>query len=467
MIKNIGIWISSLKIRHQFFLLLLLTGVLCFSLFQFLWQNKWEAAYAARHMGIVSIPEPHDDFFQNLYDHAKEYSVPDSENNLKQQREFAPFFNLCDEYTGMYIYGADDGIYRTGRFPEYFYKHSSFFYNLSANFTDNIGEEYAELSLHFKNGYYSVQVYLYHNAEFIFYYYIFCFIFCVVLFLSALLFFINRKMKSIISMEKDILRMSTGDLEHPINVQGNDEIGILGRELDHLRMTLRENIIQEQESRKANQDLITALSHDLRTPLTILRGYLEVMQLRRNPEIHEEYLRRCLKKTGDIQELTDRMFEYALVSEEKEIPEFSVLTTDTLLQYLRENCEYIRLAGFRTDCHFPEESAELSSDSLMLKRIFTNLFSNILKYGDKESPVRIFCVIRTIPEQVHISVGNTVRKEYSDADSNNIGLKNVQKMVDLLGGRLDMERCQGAFTVHLTFPLKKQESSPFRLMLHR
>ncbi len=69
----------------------------------------------------------------------------------------------------------------------------------------------------------------------------------------------------------------------------------------------------------------------------------------------------------------------------------------------------------------------------MLKRIFTNLFSNILKYGDKESPVRIFCVIRTIPEQVHISVGNTVRKEYSDADSNNIGLKNVQKMVDLLG----------------------------------
>ena len=268
-------------------------------------------------------------------------------------------------------------------------------------------------------------------------------------------------------MEKDILRMSTGDLEHPINVQGNDEIGILGRELDHLRMTLHENIIQEQESRKANQDLITALSHDLRTPLTILRGYLEVMQLRRNPEIHEEYLRRCLKKTGDIQELTDRMFEYALVSEEKEIPEFSVLTTDTLLQYLRENCEYIRLAGFRTDCHFPEESAELSSDSLMLKRIFTNLFSNILKYGDKESPVRIFCVIRTIPEQVHISVGNTVRKEYSDADSNNIGLKNVQKMVDLLGGRLDMERCQGAFTVHLTFPLKKQESSPFRLTLHR
>ena len=89
--------------------------------------------------------------------------------------------------------------------------------------------------------------------------------------------------------------------------------------------------------------------------------------------------------------------------------------------------------------------------------------------GANNSPNGVFVeyVEPTIPEQVHISVGNTVRKEYSDADSNNIGLKNVQKMVDLLGGRLDMERCQGAFTVHLTFPLKKQESSPFRLTLHR
>ena len=62
------------------------------------------------------------------------------------------------------------------------------------------------------------------------------------------------------------------------------------------------------------------MSHDLRTPLTILNGYLEVLRLNRNPEMHEEYLKRCLQKTSDIREMTDRMFEYALVFEEGEEP---------------------------------------------------------------------------------------------------------------------------------------------------
>lgn len=467
MIKRMKNRLCSLKIRQQFFLLLLVSGVLCFSLFQFFWQSKWEAAYAVRQTGLLPLPSLREDFFQELYEEARDYSVPDKENNAAQQQAFAPFFDICDAYTGLYIYGADDGLYRAGKFPEYFYDHSSLFFNLALDFTDNIGEEHYELSLPFKNGYYSVQILCYHNAEFMFYYYIFCLLFCVALFLSVLLFFISRKMQSVIAMEQEILRMSTGDLDHPVRVRGQGEIGILGQELDNLRQTLRENIRQEQESRKANQDLITALSHDLRTPLTILRGYLEVMQLRRNPEIHEEYLRRCLKKTGDIQELTDRMFEYALVSEEEETPDFTCLSTSDVLQYLRENCEYIRLAGFHTHCRFSEESASLTSDRLMLKRIFTNLFSNILKYGDKEQPVEVSCALFLNREQIHISIKNTIRQEYSSDDSNNIGLRNVQKMAELLHGHLEMERSQEVFTIHLTFPLKKKNSSPFRLTLRQ
>ena len=62
------------------------------------------------------------------------------------------------------------------------------------------------------------------------------------------------------------------------------------------------------------------MSHDLRTPLTILNGYLEILKLGRNdPKMQEEYLERCLRKTADIKEMTDKMFEYALVFEDRAV----------------------------------------------------------------------------------------------------------------------------------------------------
>ena len=85
--------------------------------------------------------------------------------------------------------------------------------------------------------------------------------------------------------------MSSGDLTTPVQSAGCDEIGILAIELDSLRSALRENFLHEQEVHKSNQELIAALSHDLRTPLTILKGYLEILNLNRNPDMQTEYIR--------------------------------------------------------------------------------------------------------------------------------------------------------------------------------
>ena len=213
--------------------------------------------------------------------------------------------------------------------------------------------------------------------------------------------------------------MASGDLTHQIPDFGGDEIGILGKELDGLRNSLNETILKEQESRRANQDLITALSHDLRTPLTVLTGYLEVLRLKRSPENEEEYLKRCLKKTEDIKELTDKMFEYALVSEEKETPDMTWISTDYIEQCLLENCDFIKLAGFTFRLLMPPAAGVLESDNTMIKRIFNNLFSNILKYGNKEEAV-----------------------------------KNVQNMMNLLNGSMSAEIHHNIFKTELRFPLR-------------
>ena len=253
-------------------------------------------------------------------------------------------------------------------------------------------------------------------------------------------------------LKDEILTMSSGDLSHAVPDFGENEIGILASELNLLRESLSDNIQKEQESRKANQDLITALSHDLRTPLTVLHGYLEVLKLKRNPKSQEEYLDRCLKKTEDIKELTDRMFEYALVAEETETPDITWISTDFIQQCLSENCDYIRLAGFAYDLSQPETSGVLLSDKTMLKRIFNNLFSNILKYGDKRDNVIVTAELKK--EMFYIIISNSVKSGRSSSDSNNIGMKNVRKMIELLDGQMDVKQEDETFVIRLGFTLR-------------
>lgn len=78
------------------------------------------------------------------------------------------------------------------------------------------------------------------------------------------------------------------------------------------------------------------------------------------------------------------MFEYALVSEDEEIPEITWISTDFIRQCLQENADFINLAGFQTDLFLDPSSVVIKSDKTMLKRILNNLFSNIFKYGDKK-----------------------------------------------------------------------------------
>ena len=112
-----------------------------------------------------------------------------------------------------------------------------------------------------------------------------------------------------------------------------------------------------------------------------------MIKLKKSPGHEQEYLDRCLVKTKDIKELTDRMFEYALVSEEQESAELTWTSTDFIRQCLMENADFIRLAGFTPNLHLDEPSIVLKSDKTMLKRILDNLFSNIFKYGDKKETV--------------------------------------------------------------------------------
>lgn len=444
--------IKSLKIRTRFILLILCTGTLCFFLFVKLWTNKWAIAkfFTGTDYSLTQLDDM--DFMDAFYEAAGNYEIPDSEEDKEAGEALEPFFDMTDKYTSVYIYGLDDGYYRAGKYAQIMDSPSfRTFFDLGYGILNGDGEHLNVFPLKFRNGTALVMIYNYQSSIFIYPYFAGCLLFCCILFCIIVLFFLNRKMHSVLILEKEILTMSSGDLTHQIPDFGGDEIGILGKELDGLRNSLNDTILKEQESRRANQDLITALSHDLRTPLTILNGYLEVLRLKRNPENEEEYLERCLKKTEDIKELTDKMFAYALVSEEREKPNIIWISTDYMEQCLLENCDFIELAGFTFRLHMPAAAGVLKSDKTMIKRIFNNLFSNILKYGDKNETVIIEG--KADKKFFLISVSNSVKQEHSQAGSNNIGLKNVQTMMSLLNGSMSAEMHHNIFKAELRFPL--------------
>ncbi len=444
---------KNLKIRTQSAIVLLCALLIAFTLFELLWLNKWNICETAEDLNLFYTQINDKSFRKMLKKEALNYNLPESEEDAEAVEAIKPFFDLVNEYTGIYIYDRDDGLFLAGRFAPALETNSFLFiFNIGYSLTGGDGELVQSFPLEFANGTADIMIYNYERTLFIYPFLFVCLGLTLALFLVIVLLFLNQKIRQILILKDEILTMSTGDLTHKTADFGGNEIGILATELNHLRESLSYNIQKQQESHKANQDLITALSHDLRTPLTILNGYLEVLKLKRNPQAQEEYLDRCLKKTEDIKELTDRMFEYALVAEENESPKLSWLSTDFIGQCLTENCDFIRLAGFTLTLKLPESTGVLQSDKTMLKRIFNNLFSNIIKYGDKKHIVTVSGQIQDM--QFMVSVTNVAKTQTSHIDSNNIGLKNVDRMIQMLDGKLKVRQEKERFQVELRFPLQ-------------
>ena len=451
---------KHLKIQTKLFLLILVTGFLCLILFRFLWLKRLEVWYVLSHDLSLNLPfvqRPDDDIWTKFDTEARNYNFPDSEDDKEGQEEIKPYLAMADDYTGLYIYGLYDGLYRAGHYPKILEQENSFasLFQMGFYFTGGSGEQVIDRPVKFKNGYASVMLVFYHASCFTIPYFIFCLFVCITLFLFTILFFVSRKLKTVSRLKQHILQMSSGDLETPVFDAGEDEVGILAQELDMLRCTLHDNILHEQKIHKSNQELIAALSHDLRTPLTIIKGYLEIIKLNQNKDMQTEYISRCIQKTEDIKELTDRMFEYALVYDETTLQAADInlenLPCSFFLNSLTEHADFLRLAGFSAELHvfdIPKEPVFISADEAMVKRVLNNLFSNILKYADKKEAVVISASLDT---SLNISLKNGVKPKHDNIESTQIGLKSIRKIMKLMDGSFSLKTDDIAFIAVLEF----------------
>lgn len=266
---------------------------------------------------------------------------------------------------------------------------------------------------------------------------------------------IHRKIRYINQLEQDLKVLGGGNLEYPITVRGRDELTSLAAGIE----ALRNGILQEQqmkaEAEKANMELVTAMSHDLRTPLTSLIGYLELLNLHRyeDEEQLKKYLEYCRKKAFQMKRVSDRLFEYFLVYgiEEKGL-QFQKISCEELTEDLCNGQFYDwQDHGGVIACRIGALKGFVKVDSEYMQRVMDNMISNLKKYGDPAYPLEIQAEERL--DMLHIQVTNHIRDRKDHPESTQIGLKTCRKILEGHGGIFSWKQEQEQFCVELILPL--------------
>lgn len=281
------------------------------------------------------------------------------------------------------------------------------------------------------------------------------------LFLTVVLLGIRKKMEYIRILCREIELLEGGSLDYRITVKGKDELAALAEGLDHMRMSFRNLIQSEAQMVQENQKVVTEMSHDLRTPVTSILLYTEILKQGKykGDEQMKEYIEKIDRKAYRIKQLTDYLFKYSLVTGESKVPLeepefFSVLFYDLF----SETCSYLEQKGvrIRSEVEWKECRCQVYTD--YVARIMDNITSNIIKYADLEKPVVIQSVYQE--NMAGFSFKNAVNSTGRKVESTGVGIQSIRNMMKKMGGTCSVWQSfepRGNFKIEVLFPIYRDE----------
>ena len=249
-----------------------------------------------------------------------------------------------------------------------------------------------------------------------------------------------------------------GNLYLQLEPKGRDEISQLTTSVEQMRLSLLRKTSEEQRALQQNSDLITAMSHDIRNPLTALLGYLDLAkngQYRSEDEL-QSYLDAAYGKAEQLKTLTDELFRYSLLFGCKELP-MQMESYDARLlleQLLGESRVQLQQQGFTVQLLLPQQEVQIEADVMYLKRVLDNLFDNIRKYADPAKPVAIAALIED--GALHICLSNSVNPASGRIESNKIGLRTCAKIMAQMAGGFKRYTENGKFTAEVILPIQAE-----------
>lgn len=192
----------------------------------------------------------------------------------------------------------------------------------------------------------------------------------------------------ICKLEEAAKNIKEGNLDFTIEAESNDEMGSLCRNFEDMRQRLKESAEEKLEAEKQNRILISNISHDLKTPLTAIKGYVEGIMdgVADTPEKVDRYMRTIYNKAMDMDRLLNELTLYSKIDTNRIPYNFNrIHVADYFDDCIEEiglelEAEHIGLSYF----NYAGDDVLVIADPEQLKRVIDNIIGNSVKYMDKE-----------------------------------------------------------------------------------
>ena len=165
-----------------------------------------------------------------------------------------------------------------------------------------------------------------------------------------------------------IKKISAGDLNTNIDVKGDNEFSEIAASINKMAEEIRVLMESERHNEKSKNEMITNIAHDLRTPLTSILGYLDLINKRDlSEETKKEYLKIVYEKSKKLQDLIESLFSFTKTNSSKLVLKIEKIDIEN--------------KGITCSVNTNEDSCVIDGDGTLLARLFDNLINNAIKYG--------------------------------------------------------------------------------------
>lgn len=267
--------------------------------------------------------------------------------------------------------------------------------------------------------------------------------------------------------------IAKGNLSYEIVTRSSDELGVVVDNINQMTRKLRISIEEERIAERTKNELITGVSHDLRTPLTSILGYLELIESDRYKDEVElrYYTNIAYEKTKNLKKLIDCLFEYTSLHGSKPVLKTNKININGFLKQLAEEfIPTLTKAGMSYRLASDDEMVHIQADGNQLVRAYENIISNAIRYGrdgkyvdiqirksSSEAIVEIINYGEAIPEAdlpyIFERFYRAEKSRSSQTGGTGLGLAIAKSIIEVHGGQISVQSNRSRTVFETRFPL--------------